>query len=62
MIDGQVLWQELQDRIDKEQTYIDTFGNIGALVYHECIGKIVAWKQIQLVLSTAMKEEAHAGM
>ena len=34
MLDAEILYNDLQDRIDEIQHQIDTQGRIGALVYH----------------------------
>tara|TARA_R110002020_G_scaffold116196_5_gene266418 strand:- start:2395 stop:2571 length:177 start_codon:yes stop_codon:yes gene_type:complete len=47
MLDAEILYNDLQDRIDAIQYQIDTQGRIGALVFHEYLGMIAAWRKIQ---------------
>ena len=47
MLDAEILYNDLQDRIDAIQYQIDTQGRIGALVVHEYLGMITAWRKIQ---------------
>ena len=47
MLDAEILYNDLQDRIDEIQHQIDTQGRIGALVFHEYLGMIAAWRKIQ---------------
>jgi|TARA_R110000824_G_scaffold198267_1_gene382250 hypothetical protein len=47
MIDSEILYNNLQDRIDGIQAQLDTQGRIGALVFHEYIGMIAAWRKVQ---------------
>ena len=54
-MDSATLHQQLQDQIDQVQHQIDTQGRIGALVFHEYIGMIAAWKKVQYLLVTKHK-------
>ena len=47
MLDAEILYNDLQDRIDAIQHQIDTQGRIGALVFHEYAGMIAAWRKVQ---------------
>ena len=47
MIDSEILYNDIQDRIDAIQHQIDTQGRIGALVFHEYAGMIAAWRKVQ---------------
>ena len=47
MLDAEILYNDLQDRIDEIQHQIDTQGRIGALVFHEYLGMITAWRKVQ---------------
>ena len=47
MLDAEILYNDLQDRIDEIQHQIDTQGRIGALVFQEYLGMITAWRKVQ---------------